>query len=603
MNNLTDHLLFDGAFGTYYYALTGDAERCERAVLSSPDTVLRIHREYIAAGANAILTDTFSANPLTIPDRDELKRLLSAAFSTAVAAGDRARVFADIGRIAASEDGLSSEELAGHYVFLAEYFYSLGARSFMFETLDELTPVLPAVKRLKELDGSVTAAVSFAVSPDGYTEAGGYYRDLVEGALEYSDLSGLNCVCGPSHMYALLKKLVEQSGYDPSRLLAMPNSGYPVKLGGRLVYRDNPEYFADKLSDIARLGVRTLGGCCGTTPEHIRQTALRLGTVGAPPRAAAAVTPSPAEPKLSRLARLFESGRRVTAVELDPPQDADASFLVSSAAAIGAAGADVITLADAPLARARADSFMLAAKVLRETGVDTLPHLACRDRNRIAVKGALIAANIEGVSNVLAVTGDALPSACLHGEDDASGVFNFNSFKLISYIKSLNSELFTARPYLICGALNVNSQNFAAELKRAEKKIACGAEALFTQALFTDESLENLRLASDALDCRIMAGILPLASYRNAVFLNNEVSGITIPDEVIKSLEGRSPEETAELSLAYSRGLIDRASPWCDGFYLMTPLKKVCLVAELVKYIKSAHAEVVRTAVRTAHRR
>lgn len=608
IDNRTENnpILFDGAFGTYYASLTGDTGRCESAVLTAPGVVGRIHKEYLSAGANAILTNTFAADPFNFPDPAQLREILSAAWRIANeavsevsgeeggssgAADTRtpAAVFADIG-VSFPGEGVSAEELSRAYLTRAEIFLELGAKHFLFETLDDLTPVLPALRMLRE-KGVFTAA-AFAVSPDGYTSSGRHCRSLISEALKYADIAGLNCVCGPAHMLSLMTDLVS-SGMPAARLLAMPNSGYPVRQGGRLIYSDNPEYFAGKLGDIRRLGVMALGGCCGTTPEHIRLSAIALGGISGVAQSGRE-TAAVAEVKHSRLSHLLAAGdKTVIAVELDPPHEPDAAFLLSAAREISKAGADVITLADSPLARPRADSFMLAAKLHRELGVDVLPHLACRDRNRVAVKSALLGASIEGVANLLAVTGDPLPMGST-ADDGTSGVFNFNSFRLMSYIGSLNESVFASKPFCICGALNVNAVNFDSELKRALKKIECGASALFTQALFTDESVENLERASRLLNCRIMAGVLPLAGYKNAVFLNNEVAGITIPDEVIAGLKDKSPEETFELVLKYSSSLIDRAAPYCDGFYIMMPLKKVEIVARLVRYIREKHPKPLR---------
>ncbi|MGL4369838.1 MAG: methylenetetrahydrofolate reductase, partial [Spirochaetota bacterium] len=260
----------------------------------------------------------------------------------------------------------------------------------------------------------------------------------------------------------------------------------------------------------------------------------------------------------------------------------DAGFLLSSARLIRLAGADIITIADSPLSRTRADSIMLAAKVKRETGAEVMPHLSCRDRNHIAVKGALLGAAIENISAVLAITGDPLPQS---GKGE-KGVFSFNSFSLMQYIQSLNSDVFTAAPFIIGGALNVSASNFDIELKRAEKKTAQGASFLMTQPLFSRQSIQNFLKAKKRLACTLLAGILPIAGYRNALFLNNEVSGISIPDEIIEKLKDTEREEAAKISLSFCRQIIDAVFAEADGFYIMTPLKRTDLVAECITYIR-----------------
>lgn len=569
--------LFDGAFGTYYHQLTGSSHNCETANITNPAVVLRIHREYINAGANAIKTNTFRANSKVYTDASELKEIIKKGFDIASEAAkqNNASVFADIGNIYASED------TANEYISVASAFIECGAQNFLFETLKEADPVVPAVKYIKSKLKNSVVILSFAVSPDGYTYSGKDYRELIETALAGgADIVGLNCVCGPSYIYELIKRL-DLSGLDFS---AMPNSGYPAKLDGRLIYSDNPDYFADKLCEIQALGVNTLGGCCGTTPEHIKKIANKLKasalrTVPEKAGSAAEIETSITE---SPLKQALDAGKFAIAVEVDPPLNTDMAYMLDAANNLKARGADVLTLADSPLARARADSIMVAAKLKRDTGLDVLPHLTCRDRNSIAIKGALLAANMEDIQNLLVVTGD--------GIDLTSGgkqVYNFNSIKLISYIESMNRDVFPKKPFYICAALNVNAANFKAELNRAQSKLENGAQVLFTQPVFTREALANLMLAKAALKCKLMAGILPVAGYKNAVFLNNEVPGMTIPGELIKRLEGKSKESESAISLEFCYGIIDMVRNMCDGLYLITPLKKLSFVYKLVEYINN----------------
>ncbi len=272
------------------------------------------------------------------------------------------------------------------------------------------------------------------------------------------------------------------------------------------------------------------------------------------------------------------------AVELDPPLDYDCSFVLSASAQMKACGADMITIADSPLSRTRADSIMTAARIRREIGIEVLPHLSCRDKNHIALKAGLLGAAFEGINRVLVVTGD--PPAPSETRK-ADGVYSFNSFNLISYINSMNQEVFAGSPFTIGGALNVNAVNFASELRRAQMKLERGAKLLMTQPIFSEQAVENFLLAKRSLDCKIFAGILPVAGYKNAVFLINEVSGIEIPNDVVEALRDKTPEEAAEISVAYSTQIIRKVYGEADGFYIMTPLKKVNIVRALIEAIKN----------------
>lgn len=564
------HLFFDGAFGTYYISLTGDTGMCERANTDNPAAVLRIHREYIEAGARAIKTNTFCANPLFFGEDTE--RIIRQGYSLACEAAEgRAEVFADIGCI-------SDPEAAGLYLRTVEIFLSLGAVNFLFETLDDFDPIVPAIKAIRSVPGS-TVAVSFAATQDGYTKKGKYYKDLLSQASTAADIVGLNCLCGPSRMTELVSEL-DLSGI---RFLGMPNAGYPSAVNGRLVYHDNPEYFASKLSELASLGVYALGGCCGTTPDHIRRAVAAVGAsspAGAFEKGGGA-DEAPVK-KTSRIASALESGKRPVFVELDPPVKPDAAAFSAAAAAYFAGGADVLTVPDSPLARTRADSFLMAARLHRETGLPVLPHLTCRDKNGISIQSSLLAASIEGISDVLLITGDPLPPTYNRGES----VFAFNSETLLKYISDQNQTAFSSAPFCLSAALNTNARNFGAELDRAKRKREAGASYFLTQAIFSDESIERVAMASQTLKTPVIAGIMPVGSYKNALFLNNEVHGFSLPDDLMKLLSESGDFDAAILT--FCRSVIDRVSPACAGYYIMPQLRRSDLSLALLKYIKES---------------
>jgi homocysteine S-methyltransferase len=572
---------FDGAFGTYYHSIFHKSFFCEYANLSDPDSVLAIHKEYIAAGASAVKTNTFGANPLLTEDPDKLLSILKEGYSIAKKAvsGTDVQVFADIGGFQSSSLNLSQE-----YKKIARSFISCGATRFIFETLSEFDPIIPALKLIREKVADPTVIVSFAVSQDGTTSRGYSYQKIMKTAAEspYVDIVGLNCLCGPSHMYELLRDLCPL----PKPLCAMPNAGYPATINGRTVYLDNAEYFSRKIADIYSLGVRILGGCCGTTPQHIRQMIATIE--GQPSLAPAEVCPltekSPRQAIKNPLESLFASSRKIIAVELDSPAAPYPDTTIPSALALSEAGADLITIADSPLARTRADSIMTAARILRETGLGVLPHLACRDRNHIGIKAALIAGQIEGLQNILVVTGDPIAQT---DRDEYKGVFSFNSAGLISYIRRLNEELFETSPYFIGAAIDPNAAQFKNELSRARKKTENGAQFFLSQPLFSKNAIENLARAKSELTRPVLAGILPLASYKNALFLNNEVAGISIPQDLIERLCGKDAKDTFEISLDFSMDIVSKIQSFCDGYYIMTPLGKVDLAAGLVRKIRS----------------
>lgn len=573
--------MFDGAFGTYYNRLTGSEEPCELANLTDPATVLSIHHAYVQSGARSLKTNTFGANPALLEEA-ALRQVISAGLSLArEAAGTDADVWADIGPIAAEGDA------SGDYVRVTDIFLACGAENFLFETLSEWDPLLPALDALAARKDPPRVIVSFAVSQDGYTAKGLDYRTLAARAAAHPAVTavGLNCICGPSHMVQLIRGLLP----FPKPLSAMPNAGYPSLIHGRTVFRDNAVYFAGKLRELHRLGVTYLGGCCGTTPDHIaRSVALLAEESTSPAPAAPRKEAAPAPVRLPALQGLLAAGgRKIIAVEIDPPMDGDPAPMLRAAARAKEAGADIITLADSPLARTRADSLMMAAKIRREVGIEAMPHLTCRDRNRIALQGALLAAHIEGVDHVLAITGDPIP---LTDRRERKAVFSLNSFEMLSFIASLNEDIFAPRPYFLAGALNINASNFAVELERARKKADRGAQLLLTQPVFSPENLENLHRAHSVLPCPLLAGILPIAGYRNALFLNNEVTGIEIPADILAALEHADRAAATGISLDYCSRVVDAAWNDCAGFYLMTPLRRIDLTVALIDRIRRKEA-------------
>ncbi len=563
--------VFDGSFGTYYASLYPSASPCEYANTEHPERVTSIHREYINAGANAVKTNTFTLNSSNVPEPAKLEALVKGALSCAFdAANGRAEVFADIGPI---RNGSDSD-----YEALAEIFIRNGAKNFLFETFAEFEPLVGVLSYIKNKVSDSVIIVSFAASPDGYTRHGFSLASLLYEAAnnEATDAVGFNCVCGPSHA----ANLAEALSSTKKPLCVMPNAGYPTNENGRTVYNDNVSYFAEKLSRIYSAGAKIIGGCCGTTPAHIAASVSAIAQHSFSSAPSADTEKTLLDCSENPFATKLSSTEKVIAVELDPPATADFSKILSAARELKSAGCDAVTFADNPLSRARADSFTTAAYVSTRVGISVIPHLTCRDRNHIAIKSSLLAANAIGVQNLLAVTGDPLS-----GETGKS-VFALNSFKLIGYVSSLNKSEFSNAPFFIGGALNLNATNFSAELTRAEKKIANGAGFFLTQPVASERSLENLRTAHKALSAPILAGLFPVAGYKNALFLKNEVSGMDIPDSLLEALEGKSREEAALVSVSFAAKLAEKASPYCNGFYIMTPLNRTDIVTSLICKLK-----------------
>ena len=578
-------LLFDGGMGTYYKAKPG--QECEQANLTDPDGILAVHRAYLAAGADAIKTNTFSLPRLAAAQQPGWEQLADAGWQLAAkAAGETgAAVFADLGP-APDTENLPAEQV---YLAVAKRFALLGARNFLLETLSAENGVLEAIHALKQTVPEAFVLVSFAVLPDGYTREGRYCADLVRRMAQSGvvDAVGLNCVSAPGAMRAL----VQQLGDAGLPLSVMPNAGYPVVARAQVRYQGKSAYFARELSRLATEGVRILGGCCGTTPQHI--AALRTALDALPealPAAPAAKPAAVAKPAVETddvFLRKLRAGQRVIAVELDSPKDADLTAYLEGARRLQAAGADLLTIADCPIARARMDSSLVACRVHRELGMNVLPHMTCRDRNLNATKALLLGLYAEGVREVLAITGDPIPTA---ERDEVKNVYQFNSRKLAQYIVSLAGEgREMPSPITVFGALNLNARNFEVELRRAAEKLENGMSGFLTQPLLSAQAVENLKKTRETLGerAKILAGILPVVSQRNAIFMENEVNGIHVDEAIIQKFEGLDRTAGEELGLEVSVQAAKAATPYADGFYLMTPFNRVALMERLIARLRT----------------
>lgn len=590
-------LLFDGAMGTCFASLPGHTgERCELANLTEPELIRSIHQAYLDAGCHAIKTNTFTVSA-DIAQRqfDTAQDIIQAASRLALkcaeSKSEEIYIFADIGP-APENTGISR---AKNYQIQADYFLEQGIENFLLETLSTDDGIPEFAHYLKAKCPDAFLIISFAVSFDGSTREGFLGQTLYQRTSELSEVDavGFNCVSGPHHLLNYINKTLNRSNCPNKLLSVMPNAGYPTVLGRRTVFQGTPEYFGEQLSQIAQSGASIIGGCCGTTPEHIAQAAIKLSKLPHRSISQSQIQPSIAipntPPKISpdiqpniqsnSLAEKLNRGQSVIAVELDPPVDDQIGFFFDGVQALRDAGADAVTIADCPIGRPRADSSLLACKIKRELGIEPLPHMTCRDRNLNAIKALLLGLSIEGVHNVLLVTGDPIPT---EDRAEVKSVFNFNSRKLARYVQSLNESVLQT-PFQIFGALNLNAKNFSIQLKLAQEKEANGVTGFLTQPILSKEALENLKLAHEILHGKILAGIYPVVSYRNACFLSNEISGMSICDEIIQLYRDQDRDAAEALAVRISTQIAQEVRPYSDGLYLMTPFKRVSLMTRMLK--------------------
>ncbi len=588
-------LIFDGAFGTYYSSkYHEDVSLSETANISFPERVEKIHKEYLDAGAVAIRTNTFGATQMILNGDKKAPDIIRAGYNAAenaiLESGKEAFILADIGPVR----GTSADGAGDAYIKTADIFLKSGAKNFIFETMSGTDGLMDCARYIRSRRSDAFLMVSFGVMPDGYTRDGQFYRSLLNeiSGSGLFDIAGLNCVSNSNHMSKLLLKSGIEDLFYTS---AMPNAGYPVVRGFRSIFEGNIESFKADMKTLAEAGVRILGGCCGTDPEYIKNLTEVLSGIRITPKEY--IIPSMREKKniyvqvkpvshdsSNRIRNKLQNGEKIIAVELDSPKNTDISRFMSGASILKDAGADAITIADCPIARPRMDSTLLACLVKKELDLDVIPHMTCRDRNINATKALLLGAQAMDIKNILAVTGDPIPSA---ERDEVKKVYQFNSKKLIAYIRSLNNEIFPV-PTMIFAALNVNAANFDIELKRAQEKVKCGADGFLTQPAMSENALSNLFMARKTLppDVRILGGIIPVVSEKNGRFMEDEISGIHIPEDMISSYHGKNREEGEQLGIDYSLSIAGKMLSFTDGIYLMTPFGRVGMMEKIVRKIR-----------------
>lgn len=575
-------LLFDGAMGTLYSSQPGcEGKRVEAANIDEPERILAIHKAYLDAGCKAIKTNSYSLSADISQGMEEYAfRLIDASCALALEATreKEAHVFADIGPAPLGTRYSPGE----NYILQAERFVSSGINCFLLETLSSDAGVAELAQWLKERLPDSFLIVSYAVGPDGYTHEGHTGRELIEKscAIPGLDAVGVNCFMGPYHMMQYVSSLPSLS----LPLSVMPNSGYPTVRGRHTVYSGSPSYFAENMQKIAASGAAIVGGCCGTRPEHIKAMCQLVAKQGSN-----AITVEKAQQKTqlfqdgeNAVRQKLESGQRLIAVEYDPPTNDKVSAFMEGVQILHSAGADAITIADCPVGVPRVDSSLMACRIKRELGIDVIPHMACRDRNLNASKALLMGLSSQGIHNVLLITGDPMPS---ESRDEVKSVFNCNSRKLAKYVSSLSPQSVSV-PFHIFGALNLNVRNFDIQLALAQEKEKNGVSCFLTQPVLSREAFENLKKARKLLKARILCGIYPVVSYRNAVFMNNEIAGINVSDEICELYKGLEREEAEELAYSISLRIAREVEPYTDGVYIMVPFNRVSLVSRIIKGIK-----------------
>lgn len=582
-------LIADGSFGTYYSQKYKTVDIPEYANITAPQRISEIHTEYINSGAKLIRTNTFASNTYSLDcSIEQVKENIKAAYKIAKEAveqsGKEIFIAGNIGPVPAvfQPDFEAVEE---EYYQIAKTFIDEGADILCFETFTQSEHIMPAIKRIKE-ECNPFIIVQFCVNQYGYSEAGESAERLVSETAfsKCVDAVGLNCGVGPAHMQQILSRINLNNNCF---VTAMPNAGYPLLVRNRVKYADNPIYFASKVNDMALLGADIIGGCCGTTPDYIREVAK---TVDLTPTVKSDETSANNENEKPVIKKSFFRNadgtikdKKLIAVELAPPFGADDKKLLEAAHMLKGLGVDVLTFPDSPSGRTRIDSVLMAQKVKNVTGFEVMPHICCRDKNAIAMRSTFLGASINDINNFLIITGDPIP---VMARQVVKSVFNFDSVGLMRIADEMNSEALKDSPLTYGGAINQSRRRIESEIKRVQKKMEAGAEFFLTQPVFTVEDAERLRRVKEETGARILCGIMPLVSRKNALFMKNEISGVNVTDEVIERYPENGDREDGEnVGVELAKEMIAATRDFADGYYFSFPFNRTYLLKRIIQEV------------------
>ena len=571
-------LLFDGAFGTYYAQVYETKELPELANALYPERVKRIHEEYIDAGAQIIRTNTFASNTASLDmSWEDVQENIRQGYRLACEAAHSKQVYiaADIGQIPC-ENQARREQISKEYVEICRTFLEEGASVFVFETFSDVEDIREAIDFIGE---RAFVIVQFSVNQFGYSQSGLSARKLIQSAekIEWVDGVGFNCGVGPGHMQQIIRNLRFSVG---KMLTALPNAGYPQNISNRMVFdNQNIDYFVSKISDIAKDGADMIGGCCGTTPEYIRKMKEEISFVQSEKAIQYSTIRVEKNDKKDSSFFVRKDGKKLIAVELAPPLGSDDEKLMDAAHLLLKSGVDVLTFPDSPSGRTRADSILMAEKVARETGMCVMPHICCRDKNTIAIRSQLLGAHINHIRNFLVVTGDPIPSVM---RNHVKSVFNFDSVGLMNIMNDMNEEQFAEVPICYGGAINQGRRNLDVEIERVKKKMKAGATFFFTQPVSTKESAERVRKMKEETGARILCGIMPFVSLKNATFMKNEMTGIEVTEEVLARYRDDMTREEGEWAgVQLAKDMMALTEDFADGYYFSFPFNRVSMLEKI----------------------
>jgi homocysteine S-methyltransferase len=608
-------VVFDGAMGTMLYSKGVFINQCyDELNVRAPEMVSDIHRCYVDAGAEVLETNSFGANRLKLTQyglQDQVRELNRAASTVArKASRGRALIAGAVGPLGVRLEPYgptSKDEAREVFQEQIEGLIEGGVDLLIIETFSDLEEIEQAILAARTAAPGMPVIAQMTIGESGRTPYGASPEDVVRVLDRWgADVIGLNCSVGPQ---AILECIEKMSPLTRRKLSAQPNAGMPRDIGGRRMYMASPEYMATYARHLVQAGAKIVGGCCGTTPEHIhamvegiRPLTPRLAgsgkrDAGGATRTGAGATttldaPTGVDPvpfaERSRWAAKLARGEFVSSVEIVPPRGVDATRMLNDTAKLKAAGIDAVNVPDGPRAQSRMGALMTSVLIEQQVGIETVTHYACRDRNLLGMLSDLLGASAVGLRNLLIVTGDP-PK--MGPYPDATAVFDVDAIGLTNLVNHLNRGLdpggnAIGQPTRFAIGVGVNPVAIDPEheLRRFHWKVEAGAEFAITQPVFDVAQLERFCASIDGASIPIVAGIWPLVSVRNAEFLANEVPGVSVPNTIISRMRAaneKSKDHAVAEGIAIAREMLERVRPIVRGVQVSAPFGKVELALEV----------------------
>lgn len=604
-------IVADGAMGTMLYNKGVFINQCyDELNIRAPDLIRDVHEQYRKAGAELLETNTFGANRIKLSQyglETQVRNINLAAVKIArETAEDDLLVAGAVGPLGVRLEPLGPTSLDEARAVFREQLEALregGADVFILETFADLHEIEQAILAARDVDPGIPIIAQMTIGSDCHTPYGVTPDDLARSLDAFgADIIGLNCSVGPQIILDAIEKMVPVTR---RKLSAQPNAGMPRDVSGRSMYMASAEYMATYAHHLVQAGAKVVGGCCGTTPEHI--AAMVEGVRPLSPRNARVpmkerrrshpdlppedpgVTPVPLAEK-SKWAAKIARGEFVTSVEIVPPRGVDASRMLRDTAALRDAGVDAVNVPDGPRAQSRMGALLTSLLIEQQVGIETVTHYCCRDRNLLGMLSDLLGASAVGLRNILLITGDP-PK--MGPYPNATAVFDIDAIGLTNLVNQLNhgldpggNAIGAPTQFAIGVGVNPAALDPAHELKRFEWKVEAGAEYAITQPVFDPEQLERFLSTIEHTRIPIVAGIWPLVSLRNAEFLANEVPGVVVPLEIIERMRAasaKSKEHGVAEGIAIAREMLERVRPLVQGVQVSAPFGKVELALDVFR--------------------